>query len=559
MNSKLLIAGCMAVSTSSIPAWGQTPTAATENEPVAPIESLIPSAEPRPSILERITALTTAQRANATIDIELSEHATPADHEMALAAADAWNSGASDDALAQIASLQDGGVLAGVGVQWGDAQPTGDDATRAGFSTARRIGNPRTDADEVMLIEDSVTGFLFAVVAWDNGDWTLNRSVNGGLSWSERFFWAGLNSAPAVDITAADDYVYVAYRTGVALFEPDHEVRLRRFTQVGDSDATYTPQTLFSGATEYTDVALVSSRDESFAHSELIYCMATDEDGLIYYGFDTASDGMTFSTVNTGSGDAVHGIDLTFKPGPSAPFLYASFVDSLNRVHILRRGGPGDWLNTIIDHDYIGASHQTSISAWDDAVVCAYESNAFGVVTTAKYEITLNDSVSWQPGTIAATLGQDYFRPDVTLRGGFGIGAVFLGDLPGSDSIGFRSRPGLGGAWGQVQESNAIDTWLPSKPHIEAISPSILSPASLYAYGMTFVGDNDLNAYFYRWDHCVGDTDGDGVIGLTDLAELLSRFGAADVEQGEASDLNGDGAVDISDLATMLSLYGSGC
>lgn len=549
------IAGCLAIAGAQAPAWADV---AESIETGAPIGSAAAMSEARRSPMERLAELDAAQRANAVIDVELGERATPLDRELAVAAAALWNDGQAEQALAQIATLEDAGALVGIGVHWRAALLADDDATRAGLDPARRIGSPRTDAGRVALVEDRDSGFLFVVVAWDNGDWTLNRSVNGGLSWLEMYYWAGLNSAPGIDITVAGEYIYVGYDTGVALFDPDHVVRIRRFEQTGEIDATFSALTVFSGEADYVDVALVSSA-EQFPGYENVYCMATDQDGYIHYAWDNALDGRTFETVPTGAGDAPNGIDLTFNAGPGDAFLYASFVDSLDRVHVLKRE-PGQWTNSIIDHDYLGFTRQTSISASNDTVVCAYESIVFGLYYTAKYEITHNGGLSWDPGTLAAELNQHYVRPDVTLSGGYGIGAAFIGDLPvGGDSLAFRSRPGMNGSWNYVQETAVNDTWILTNPSIDSIEPSFLKPSALYAYGMAYVADADKKPYFRRWDHCAGDTDGDNVIGLTDLAELLSRYGAADIEQGEASDVNGDGAVDISDLATMLSLFGTGC
>ena len=52
---------------------------------------------------------------------------------------------------------------------------------------------------------------------------------------------------------------------------------------------------------------------------------------------------------------------------------------------------------------------------------------------------------------------------------------------------------------------------------------------------------------------CPGDTNGDGVIGSADLAEMLATWGGG---AGSPSDLNGDGIVDSSDLANLLAAWG---
>jgi len=56
---------------------------------------------------------------------------------------------------------------------------------------------------------------------------------------------------------------------------------------------------------------------------------------------------------------------------------------------------------------------------------------------------------------------------------------------------------------------------------------------------------------------CPGDLTGDSVIGLSDLAILLSNFGTVSGAEPEDGDLDDDGDVDIIDLAIMLSLFGT--
>jgi len=58
---------------------------------------------------------------------------------------------------------------------------------------------------------------------------------------------------------------------------------------------------------------------------------------------------------------------------------------------------------------------------------------------------------------------------------------------------------------------------------------------------------------------CVGDLDGDGVIGLGDLAILLANFGTPGGATPEMGDLDGDGDVDLTDLAVVLSIFGTPC
>jgi len=57
---------------------------------------------------------------------------------------------------------------------------------------------------------------------------------------------------------------------------------------------------------------------------------------------------------------------------------------------------------------------------------------------------------------------------------------------------------------------------------------------------------------------CPADLDGNGSIGLGDLAVLLSNYGSTSANP-EDGDLDGDGDVDIQDLGALLAVYGTMC
>jgi hypothetical protein len=58
---------------------------------------------------------------------------------------------------------------------------------------------------------------------------------------------------------------------------------------------------------------------------------------------------------------------------------------------------------------------------------------------------------------------------------------------------------------------------------------------------------------------CPGDTNGDGIVDLTDLAVLLGNFGTQSGATPATGDFNNDGAVDLADLTLLLSNFGVPC
>lgn len=60
---------------------------------------------------------------------------------------------------------------------------------------------------------------------------------------------------------------------------------------------------------------------------------------------------------------------------------------------------------------------------------------------------------------------------------------------------------------------------------------------------------------------CAGDVNGDWVVDVTDLSDLLDSFGAVggDPDYNPGADIDGNGVVDTSDLQALLSQYGVSC
>jgi hypothetical protein len=70
---------------------------------------------------------------------------------------------------------------------------------------------------------------------------------------------------------------------------------------------------------------------------------------------------------------------------------------------------------------------------------------------------------------------------------------------------------------------------------------------------------NDLSQIdVFTWNG-TGDLDGDGVVDLSDLAQLLANYGSTSGATYYDGDLSGDGAVDLVDLASLLGVYRTGC
>ena len=58
-------------------------------------------------------------------------------------------------------------------------------------------------------------------------------------------------------------------------------------------------------------------------------------------------------------------------------------------------------------------------------------------------------------------------------------------------------------------------------------------------------------------DDCPEDINGDGVVGVDDLLELLAVYGNSC--SGCSEDVNGDGVIGVDDLLELLAVYGADC
>ncbi len=77
-----------------------------------------------------------------------------------------------------------------------------------------------------------------------------------------------------------------------------------------------------------------------------------------------------------------------------------------------------------------------------------------------------------------------------------------------------------------------------------------------------FDGEPDVNGNLIPdICECLGDLDGDGMVGLSDLSGMLGVFGkcAGSVEYNPLADLDADGCIDLADLAGLLARFGAVC
>jgi len=102
--------------------------------------------------------------------------------------------------------------------------------------------------------------------------------------------------------------------------------------------------------------------------------------------------------------------------------------------------------------------------------------------------------------------------------------------------------------------ADLTERWSRAVANINIGAPAIGRDGTLVICGV------GTNVRAYRTERaCPGDLDGDGMIGLGDLAILLANYGTPSGADPEDGDLDGDGDIDLEDLAALLARYGSAC
>jgi hypothetical protein len=197
-----------------------------------------------------------------------------------------------------------------------------------------------------------------------------------------------------------------------------------------------------------------------------------------------------------------------------------------------------------------------------------------GFAGGAAYVFEWNGSLWVQTATVLPSRASDWAM--------FGASIAFSGDdiLIGSPEIGGGGDPdatgrvymfsNVGGLWTESAvlvppsaESDAEMGWavaadetvaVTARAHDENYVPGHPLLVSVFVRNGTDANGNGISDAC----ECVGDLDGDRVVGLSDLTALLTNFGRTDATPADG-DFDGDADVDLSDLTFMLAAFGFAC
>jgi hypothetical protein len=474
------------------PAPGEPAIREGRSVPSSDVEDAIETATTHAPIWEMLQGLDQAEKENASLQLEVGTDLDAATMDGVRNVESLWNSGAFAEAIEGLKALETGGLAVAAGLSWKTPQPV----EPADWGGDVRIST-RDHILETHLDSDAETGNLFAVLRMAE-NWAISISTNGGQTWQETFYWTG---GPVVDVSAAvvDDYLFIGYAAddGAGV----NKGRMRRaFVSNGAIDSGYFWVEVFDKGVGIAEIALCTNAD--FLDNRVYYYAILANNSLVFFWDDPAA--VSWAEISTGVTDAMSGLDATWHEGYTGSpdyWLYASYIGSGgdNPVMVLRYSSSG-WEAIEVLSDYTGWSYGTSVSAYEDTVICMYEHD-YTAGSGIRYNISYDYGDSWSAGWWDPPAGNDSFYPDVTAHGGLGTACVYSDEAGVFDPVWYRFREGYQpGVWGVVEQINEKDAYTGRPNRIEYLRSS-----SSAGYGVIFISEDPVTgtAYFDRTDSCM--------------------------------------------------------
>jgi len=444
-----------------------------------------------------------------------------------------WNSGDYAAAVNDLKLLETEGLVLSAGLAWKTPKPVENPE----WVSDVRIGT-RKDIKETQLDSDAQTENLFAVLRYvdttsGNHYWSVNISTDGGQTWQETYTWYGTYEIKDAGASVVGAYLFVGYVAGTT-FDAG---RIRRFAvSTGNVDSAYGYKTVFDKNIAIKEIVLLSNADD---YDNRIYFAAILANySLVYFWDDTAAASWTEEA--TGIIDAWEGLDATWNENlPTGYYSYFSYLGyviggaELTNPVVVVRHKTGAWERIQVLSDHTGSHGTTSVSAYEDTVICAYE-HVFTEGSGIRYNVSYNGGGSWSYGLWAPAAGQNFYFPDVTCRGGEGSAIVYDEEAGAFDPVWFRYRDHYsGGPWdAEVTQFNDKDAATAWPNTIEWIPPN---SGSTYAYGAIYISwDPDSGTpYFDRSDGeaqeiCECDLNNDGKCDMSDWLLFGEDWGRTD-------------------------------
>jgi len=428
-----------------------------------------------------LAALDVADRNNALIELETTRNQPMpwALHDPVEVAA-LWNEGRQSEALLALHQLESAGFNFVPAISW--KVPVG--SHQKFYYQDVRIGGARIGAQILDLDYDAQETTIFAVIGWAD-TWTMNVSHDGGATWAETF---SFGAQAEVSMAVCGNRVWVAYSTT----GNNDELRMRRFyTSNGAVDAGYGYETVvnISPAT-VNDVALIGNEPDV---STAVYVGIVASDNTVRTYWDDLT-GTSFTSYSPAVSNADDNIDFTYSPfglHSSGYIAYLSYESTAGNIVVWRMSFLGTW-DQVLSMPITGSQNYTSISAYEDNVMVAYE-YAFANGNGIRYEVSYNYGTDWYYGDIYNPAAGDpaAHGAAVSLSGGNGSFVTYNLEEGTTDRAWLRSRPGYSSfPWNNPLWYSNFDTMSATETKIEWIGSLCVG-----SHGMLYLA-NDGIPYF---------------------------------------------------------------
>lgn len=430
------------------------------------------------ALWEQLAALPPEVRGQAVIELEPGPGVGPIDLHAAREASALWNHGRHQQAIEKLRGLEEAAVPLGLGIAWKDRAP-------AGVRTLGdvRIGGTRTDGLTVSVDFDAQTGHLFSVVQWGTtatSAWTANISADRGATWEETYVWTSTVGIIDVDAAVVDDYLYVGYVAGNTM----SELRTRRCrVSDGTVDGGYGFQIALAAAPNtFSDIAVVTNAAD---YDNRVYCLGIESSHTLRFAWDIASDGTTFfEETPPAVANASAGLAVTWDHHRLCDeILHVSYAGTDDNVHVQSRTLTA-WTDATLSA--VAYSQRTSISAYGETVICAFE-RPYNGGRGIRYHVSYDCGTAWSSFADLAlpdSTNGSYMCPAVDARSGLGTAIVYQQEAGEPDAVFYQYRLGYGpGPWEEREAFNDYDVVTGSDTALNSLPDS-----SLMEHGAIYMG-----------------------------------------------------------------------
>jgi hypothetical protein len=274
----------------------------------------------------------------------------------------------------------------------------------------------------------------------------------------------------------------------------------------------------------------------------------TDDNGGACYSF-TTPDIPDFFTELFESGNDLDNLSLSFTPNGSVDF-YEGCTESIDELPTDPAGGTTIYLSDD-DYERISLTGGATVSLYGVGYSSFYVgSNGYVTFTGGDTDYTESLEDHFETPRIAA------LYDDLNPSSG---GSVSWKQLDDRAVVTFENVPEY---YSDGSNTFQIEMFFDGDIRISYLGVSITDGLAGLSEGEGFDPDyypSDLSAMGDCQPPCPADLDGDGTIGLGDLAIMLANYPTESGATGSEGDLDGDGDIDLADLAILLSVYGTDC